>query len=69
MWERERSIKLSDWFTQNMESRKYEVQRPRKEDQARRVFQSQVAMLWHPTDLAKGASTGGPQGTKTPGPH
>lgn len=23
-------------------------------------------MVWHPTDLAKGASTGGPQGTKTP---
>lgn len=58
---------MSDWFTQNMESRKYKVQGPRKEDQAEKVLQSQVAMVWHPIDLAKGASTGRTQGTKTPG--
>lgn len=59
---------MSDRFAQNRESRKYKVQRPRKEGQAGRAVQIQVAVVWHPIDLAAGASAGGPQGTEAPGP-
>lgn len=68
LWERNRSIKLSDWFAQNAENRKHKVQGPRKEGQVARVVQSQKAVIWLPTHLAtRAASTGGPQGTKAEG--
>lgn len=68
LWERNRSIKLSDWFAQNAENRKHKVERPRKEGQVGRVVQSQKAVIWLPTHLAtRAASTGGPQGTKAEG--
>lgn len=51
-------MKLSNWFAQNRESRKHQVQRPRKEGKAGKVVQSQMAVVWHPTDLAKGTTTG-----------
>lgn len=45
------------------------LQRPRKEGEAGKVVQSQMAAVWHPTDLAKGVTTDEAQGTKVPGPR
>lgn len=61
---------MSNWFAQNRESRKHQVQRPRKEGKAGKVVHSQMAVVWHPTDLAKGTTTGERgTGNRGPGPR
>lgn len=55
---------MSDWFAQDGENKKCKVQKPRNKGQTGRVVQRQGAVVWHPTDLATGATGGGLQGTQ-----
>lgn len=48
---------MSDWFAQDAENRKHKVHRPRKEGQVGRAVQSQMAVIWLPTDLATRAAS------------
>lgn len=59
---------MSDRFAQNRESRKHKVQRPRKEGQAGRVVQSQVAVVWAPNRSGSGSQHWWAPGNRGPRP-